>query len=63
MKTETIKDAGYISAKPIGNGEVILTDMYGNEELWVCNKFHASYGIKWRNTRLEFVTSQKRATA
>ena len=29
----------------------------GKLELWAANKSHASYGIKFRNTHLEFVSS------
>lgn len=54
---ETLKQAGYISAKSQGNGTVVLTDDTGKRELWACNKNHASYGILWKNTHLEFITS------
>ena len=51
---ETLKEAGYIKIEPIGNGEYILTDGEGKKELWFSNKNHASYGIKYKNTHLEF---------
>lgn len=54
---ETLKEAGYVSAKSIGNGEVLLTDTDGKQEVWFCNKNHASYGIRWKNTHLEFAHS------
>ena len=60
MKTKTMKSAGYVKTKSIGNGNVILTDKIGNLQLWVCNKnlvsYHPknSYAIKYRNTKLEF---------
>ena len=54
---ETLKQAGYIKAESQGHSMVILTDANGKRELWGCNKNHASYGIKWKNTHLEFVSS------
>ena len=55
-----MKSAGYVKAKSIGNGNVILTDKMGNLQLWFCNKnlvnydIKNSYAIKYRNTKLEF---------
>lgn len=55
-----MKNAGYVKAKSIGNGNVILTDKLGHLQLWSCNKNLASYNIKnsyaikYRNTKLEF---------
>jgi hypothetical protein len=54
---DTMRNAGYVKAKSIGNGQVILTAESGKLELWFCNKNHASYGIKYRNTKLEFARS------
>ena len=60
MKTKTMKNAGYVEAKSIGNGNVILTDKIGNLQLWFCNKnlvgynLENSYAIKYRNTKLVF---------
>jgi hypothetical protein len=62
MKTsryETLKQAGYVSAKSLGNGEFLLTDTDGKGEIWACRKNHASYGIKYKNTHLEFARSAK----
>lgn len=56
-KKEHWKTAGFISAKPQGNGEVLLTDAHGRKEIWFCNKNHASYGLIYRNTHLEFARS------
>lgn len=55
---ETLKEAGYVSAKSIGNGQFILTDTEGKRELWFANKGHSGYGICYKNTHLEFVTSR-----
>jgi hypothetical protein len=54
---ETLAQAGYISAQSIGCGQVILTDSDGKREVWFCNKRHAGYAIRWRNTELEFAHS------
>jgi hypothetical protein len=54
---ETFKQAGYVSCKSLGKGEFLLTDATGKKELWFSNKHHASYGIKYKNTDLEFARS------
>lgn len=51
------KAAGYVSAVPQGNGQVLLTDSAGKREIWFCNKGHASFGLVYRNTHLEFARS------
>lgn len=56
-RRETLKEAGYVKAESAGNRQYVLTDADGKRELWVCNKGHASYGITYRNTHLEFVRS------
>ena len=56
-KRETLKEAGYASIRMLAPKEYILTDKDGKEEFWVANKGHASYGIRYRNTDLEFVSS------
>jgi hypothetical protein len=35
----------------------VFSDETGKREAWAANKNHASYGLKWRNTHLEFITS------
>lgn len=55
-KRETMKQAGYIHhAYRPGEGHVLRDASTGNLELWVANKGHASYGIIYKNTDLEFV--------
>ena len=54
---ETLKEAGYISIMPLGQGEYLLTSDNGKKEIWFANKGHASYGIKYKNTDLEFARS------
>ena len=57
MKKETLKQAGYVKIESIGHKEFILTDDGGKREIWFANKNHASYGIKYKNTHLEFARS------
>lgn len=56
---ETLKQAGYVFAQSLGKKEFLLTDTEGKKEIWFCNKNHASYGIKFKNTHLEFARSVK----
>jgi hypothetical protein len=51
---ENLKKAGYINIKKINKYEYILTDVNGKKEIWFKNKNHSSYGIKYKNTYLEF---------
>ena len=55
---ETMKEAGYKHISTIGDGEHILEEIKtGKKEAWFCNKNHASYGIIYKNTHLEFAHS------
>lgn len=54
---ESLKQAGYVSAKSIGKKQFILTDEDGKQELWTAKKGHANHGIIYKNTHLEFVSS------
>ena len=52
--------AGYkYVGKRTGNGHILEDAETGKRELWVNNKNHASYGIIYKNTHLEFVCSIK----
>ena len=54
----TMKEAGYKHIKSLGHGIHILQDIEtGQLEKWFANKHHASYGIKYKNTHLEFCCS------
>jgi hypothetical protein len=53
----TLKQAGYVSIKSLGDREFLLIDDDGNQEIWFANKNHASYGIIYKNTHLEFARS------
>ncbi len=52
---EIMNEAGYIYHEKLTPSEHILfnklTERY---EVWFSNKNHASYGIKYKNTHLEF---------
>ncbi len=54
MNKETFKQAGYkyVRFAPELGGH-ILNDGTKNE-LWFANKNHASWGLKYKNTHLEF---------
>jgi hypothetical protein len=55
---ETLKEADYTYIKSLGNGEHILSRNEDNKlEIWANNKNHASYGIIFKNTHLEFCRS------
>ena len=56
---ESMTAAGYTYVRPLGEGEHLLKDDDGKLEVWFSNKGHASYGIKWKNTDLEFARSYK----
>lgn len=56
---ETLKEAGYDKIFSLGSGEFILQTKYFTYELWFANKNHASYGIKYKNTHLEFASTLK----
>lgn len=57
MKKETLREAGYVSIQKTHDNMYILIDKEGKKEFWFANKNHASYGIKYRNTHLEFAHS------
>ena len=58
MSYESMEKAGYEFVRKLESGEYLLrvsgTDDY---EVWFANKNHASYGIKYKNTHLEFARS------
>lgn len=57
MPYQTLAEAGYSYVCPGGcAGEHVLrNEQAGKLEVWGCSKNHASYGLKWRNTHLEFL--------
>ncbi|MEK6882984.1 MAG: hypothetical protein AABY22_25395 [Nanoarchaeota archaeon] len=59
MKTNkfTFKQEGYKYIRSLGNGQHLLADDTGKKEIWFNNKNHASYGLIFKNTHLEFASS------
>ena len=52
---ESMKAAGYKYIGFIGHGQHVLQPVDGRPaEVWFSNKNHASYGIIYKNTHLEF---------
>jgi len=52
---ETMQKAGYKYGGYMGHGEHVLVPVDGRPaEVWASNKNHASYGIIYKNTHLEF---------
>ena len=52
---ECMKYAGYKYVGYIGNRQHVLQPLDGRPcEIWASNKNHASYGIIYKNTHLEF---------
>lgn len=61
---ETLAQAGYRYALYLGNQSHLLADIdSGKEEIWVANNNHASYGIIYKNTVLEFASSPVKCNA
>jgi len=57
---ETLAQANYEYVKPLGNGEHLLRNKnLCKFEIWFNNKNHASYGLIYKNTHLEFTREQK----
>lgn len=58
---ESLKNAGYTYIRYLGNGEHLLEYIRGAKpyqfEVWFSNKNHASYGLVYKNTHLEFARS------
>ena len=55
---QTPKEAGYKYVGRFDNKEYVFLNIHtGVKEIFFCNKNHASWGLKWRNTHLEFAYS------
>jgi len=63
MNKHTMKSEGYNYMRYLGNGEHLLENIKGKKpyqfEVWFSNKNHASYGLIYKNTHVEFVRSYK----
>ena len=57
----TMASQGYKYLCYLGRGQHLLKKMFmegvGSEEVWFANKNHASYGLIFKNTHLEFAHS------
>jgi hypothetical protein len=61
---QTLKQADYFYIKYLGNSLHLLRDnSTSNLEIFFPNKNHASWGIKWKNTHLEFMRSLNSKTS
>lgn len=63
MIRETLAEAGYKYITYLGNGEHILQNEKGTHEVWFSNKYHASYGLIYKNTHLEFARQISKSPA
>lgn len=57
MPYDTMKQSGYTYIEYIGSYTHVLENENGERELWFANKNHASYGIIYKNSHLEFMSS------
>ncbi len=60
---QTFKESGYKYKKYLGDKTHLLESPEGRLEVWVSNKNHASYGLIYKNTHLEFAREQKALTS
>ena len=57
---QTLKEAGYIYMDKLCKGEHILKNIETNKlEIFAVNKNHSGWGLKFKNTHLEFCRSLK----
>ncbi len=65
MTKETLKQGGYLYMRYLGDKLHLLENTTGTEpyqfEIWMANKNHASYGLIYKNTHLEFCRSVKKS--
>lgn len=55
---QTPKEAGYKYVGKWGDKEYVFLNIHtGVKEVFACNKNHAGWALKWRNTHLEFCWS------
>jgi hypothetical protein len=55
---EELKEAHYKYEKYLGNSSHLIRNLNTDRvEIFVSNKRHASWGLIWRNTHLEFLRS------
>jgi hypothetical protein len=56
---QTLKEAGYTYIKYLKDGEHLLKNSEGGLEVFASNKNHASWGLIFKNTHLEFCRNYK----
>jgi len=56
---QNFKEAGYSYVKYLGDGQHLLKNENGDNEVFIFNKNHASWGLKYKGTHLEFCNSLK----
>lgn len=57
---ESFKEGGYKYVEFQGDGQHLLQNtVTGEFEVWFSNKNHASYGLTFKNTHLEFARMEK----
>ena len=58
---ETLKKGGYVHIRTLSAGVHVLENIKAEKpyqfEVWFANKNHASYGLVYKNTHLEFARS------
>jgi hypothetical protein len=58
---DTFKNAGYVHIRTLSKGVHVLEDIKAKKpytfEVWFANRNHASYGLIYKNTHLEFARS------
>jgi hypothetical protein len=54
---ETFKQAGYSYVKYLGDGDHLLKNSDGQNEVFHSNKNHSGWGLVFKNTHLEFCRS------
>lgn len=57
---EKLQQSGHKYIGKLAKGVHILQED-GVYQVWGCNKYHASYGLIWRNTHLEFCRTASQA--
>ncbi|MEO6306177.1 MAG: hypothetical protein ABIP51_23720 [Bacteroidia bacterium] len=55
---QTLKEAGYKHISCNNSQHVLLNLETGKNEIFWSNKNHASWGLKYKNTHLEFIMSE-----
>lgn len=57
---QTLKQAGYTYVQYLGDKTHLLKSENGDLEIFGANKNHASWGLIFKNTHLEFCSTFKR---